>query len=452
MRKYLLLGLLLAFSSTCRAQSQTIVTGTVQGTTGVLATSGYVTFTVKPTSASILYYVAGLNILVPTGRCGINGSGVIKNLALSGDCLVWGNDVITPGNTTYDVQFFPNSVPGQLIHQLLISGTTYSLSAPVFAPQVQINPQYQTIRTSPIAVNLIPASDNVFNIGQAGLRYANGYFNNLTVTNSFAFTNLTVPGNLHVVGTAQLDSAVTLSGGGSFSGLIAGSPILTGTWLTSQLAPRVANAYGLGAPFQPYTSIFLGSASLQYTLLGSLANAARTVNFPNFSGTVALVNVANTWTTGQAFPGVNPTVAGGFFLGGSSLPWSGLFVGGAVNQYNLLQSGATTTQVNTIPDTSGTFSMAVVEYCGATTGGTQACAKTVQKLPLVVFGDVTLNTATSQSITTLPFTSALYSCSGSDLTTAAGVVSFNTYANASVTIVETGGMNTDHLRYMCVGN
>jgi len=106
----------------------------------------------------------------------------------------------------------------------------------------------------------------------------------------------------------------------------------------------------------------------------------------------------------------------------------------------------------TQPDASGTSSLAAVEYCGATSGGTQACAKTVQALPLIVWGDVTLNTATSQSITTLPFTDGLYSCSGSDLTTAAGIVSFNTYAAASVTIAESGGMNTDHLRYQCVGH
>jgi hypothetical protein len=96
-------------------------------------------------------------------------------------------------------------------------------------------------------------------------------------------------------------------------------------------------------------------------------------------------------------------------------------------------------------------SIASVEYCGATSGGTQACTKTVKSTPLIVFGDVTLNTATSQSITKLPFTAATYSCTGSDLTNTAGIVSFNSYANASVTIAESGGGKTDHLRYMCVG-
>lgn len=91
-------------------------------------------------------------------------------------------------------------------------------------------------------------------------------------------------------------------------------------------------------------------------------------------------------------------------------------------------------------------------YCGATSGGTQACANTAFNLPLIVWGDIALNSATSQSITMLPFADATYSCSGSDLTTAVGIVSFNTYASASVTIVETGGANTDHLRYQCIGH
>lgn len=105
-----------------------------------------------------------------------------------------------------------------------------------------------------------------------------------------------------------------------------------------------------------------------------------------------------------------------------------------------------------LPNATGTISLGSVQFCGATTGGTQACAGTAESLPITVFGDVLLNSATTQSITTLPFTAgADYSCTGSDLTTAAGIVSFNTYAAASVTIQESGGTNADHLRYICVG-
>jgi hypothetical protein len=120
----------------------------------------------------------------------------------------------------------------------------------------------------------------------------------------------------------------------------------------------------------------------------------------------------------------------------------------------ITHAAPSTAGTNTITDpaATGTTSLTVIEYCGATSGATQACAKTVQTNPIEVWGDVLLNTATSQSITTLPFTDALYSCDGSDATTTTGIVSFNTYASASVTIVESGGVNTDHLRYHCVGH
>jgi hypothetical protein len=124
---------------------------------------------------------------------------------------------------------------------------------------------------------------------------------------------------------------------------------------------------------------------------------------------------------------------------------SGVVSGFAAN------SSAESNTVSTAPPVSGTLSQATVEYCGATSGLTQACAKTVENLPLTVFGDVTLNGGSSQSITSLPFTAATYSCFGSDLTSTAGIVSFNTYTNASVTIAETGGGTSDHLRYTCVG-
>jgi hypothetical protein len=105
---------------------------------------------------------------------------------------------------------------------------------------------------------------------------------------------------------------------------------------------------------------------------------------------------------------------------------------------------------------NGTFTPLVltqVYYCGATTGSTQNCAKTLELFPFIIFGDVLLNSASTQAITTLPFTSSsTYACYGSDLTTAAGTVSFPTYTSgAQVTIQETNGTTSDHLRYSCSG-
>jgi hypothetical protein len=97
--------------------------------------------------------------------------------------------------------------------------------------------------------------------------------------------------------------------------------------------------------------------------------------------------------------------------------------------------------------------VAQLKNCGQTSGATQLCAQTGVGPTQIIFGDVQLNTATTQSITGLLFNSSTsYACTGSDLTTTTGSVFFNTYAAASVTIGENGGANTDHLRYICVGN
>jgi hypothetical protein len=448
MKKILLiLGLLFGLSPTLHAQTQTTVIGTVNDPLGNLATSGYVTFTIKPSSASILYHIQNLNILAPvTGRCGINASGLIKsNANLLNPCLVWGNNVITPGNTTYDVQFFPNGTPSSLIHQLLISGTTYDLSAPIFAPQVQINPQYQTIHTSPIAVNLVPVSDNLFNVGQSGLRYANGYFTNLTVSGNCSGCGIPPGTNGDVV---KYTSANTVGDAG-------------------YLASDVARLSQVNA----FTG--LNTFSVLQTFSGGITGTGNTGTLLPGTG---ILGTANTWTASQTFTAtmnahsVLPTATGTYTLGTIALPWYKVTIGNAANQTTTLSSQATVNQGVTFPDAAGVVALTgisqvwaglqtslvsdshpLVEYCGATSGATQACAKTQQTFTFVTYGDVTLNTATTQSITTLPFTTSTFSCSGSDLTTAAGIVSFNTYAAGSVTIAESGGVNTDHLRYQCVG-
>jgi len=188
--------LVLLFAVPVWAQTPVTVTATITTPTGTLATSGTVQFKVQPYSASILYYILNTGVLAPAqSTCGINASGVLLNTTLSGPCLVWGNDVITPGNTTYDVTFNPNGVYDRVIHQISITGAgPYNLAAPVFAPPVQVIPQYVAIRTPPYAANLLPAADTVFNVGAPNLRYANGYFTTLTATN-MSFTNLDVTGN-----------------------------------------------------------------------------------------------------------------------------------------------------------------------------------------------------------------------------------------------------------------
>lgn len=86
-------------------------------------------------------------------------------------------------------------------------------------------------------------------------------------------------------------------------------------------------------------------------------------------------------------------------------------------------------------------------------GSTSTCANTQKTAALVVRGSVAFPTATTVTLTALPFTSASsYSCTASDVTTAAGVVNATTYTSgSSVIFTETNGTNTDTIRYSCIG-
>lgn len=196
MKKILISLWLMLLPVVAFSQSQVTVTGSVSG-----ATSGAVLFNLSPWSTTVQYYVSSVTTIAnQTQICAINSSGAVRNITLSGPCMVWGNDIITPGNTTYTVVFQPNGRTTNTVAREQIVGNTYNLNTPVFGPQVNIVPQFQTITTSPIAVNLVPAAPHVFNVGNAGFPYATGYFDQLFIGGvpagggSSIFTSLTVNG------------------------------------------------------------------------------------------------------------------------------------------------------------------------------------------------------------------------------------------------------------------
>jgi hypothetical protein len=86
-------------------------------------------------------------------------------------------------------------------------------------------------------------------------------------------------------------------------------------------------------------------------------------------------------------------------------------------------------------------------------GSTSTCSATQKTAALIVRGSVAFPTATTVTVTALPFTSSSsYSCTAGDATTAAGVINATTYTSgSSVTFTETSGVNTDTIRYICVG-
>jgi len=129
-------------------------------------------------------------------------------------------------------------------------------------------------------------------------------------------------------------------------------------------------------------------------------------------------------------------------------------VSGATTSTAVTEIYAQTANRNyTWPDAAITVTGAVFQDCGSTSGATQNCANTVKPVWFSVRGDVLLNSAATQAVGSLPFTSSSsYSCVCSDLTSAAGICNFTTYTSgASATIQESSGSTTDHLRYQCSG-
>lgn len=196
--------------------TKTTVTGTISDASGNVATSGTVVFTLQPDNQNVLYSVIGTDIIAPqTATALINPSGQLTADGVAAPFQLWGNPSISPANTTYSVTFNPGGIQQGSVSKLLISGTTYDLSNPVFAPIVAINPQSALLTTPPLQQNLIPGADAVFNLGAPTARYANLYAVNVT------FTNLSVPGALNISGNVTFGGTLSVAGNTTLSGNLA---------------------------------------------------------------------------------------------------------------------------------------------------------------------------------------------------------------------------------------
>jgi hypothetical protein len=201
MKTRLVCTLALALALKAGAQTPVTVTGTITDSGGNPATSGTVEFDLQPSSSSIHYYVQGSSTIAPTSVvCAISSTGqVVSQQNPSSPCTVWGNDVISPSNTTYTVTFSPNGQVTQSVAQECITGSTYNLSTPRFCPVVSIVPQYNTITTPQVSANLVPSVPHVFTLGNSQSSYASGYIDNLFATN-LSSTNLTLSGTFTAPG------------------------------------------------------------------------------------------------------------------------------------------------------------------------------------------------------------------------------------------------------------
>ena len=213
-----------------------------------------------------------------------------------------------------------------------------------------------------------------------------------------------------------------LSGGTILPAFKAAGLTLSGTGLTTNTITTTGN-------------VTIGG---NLTIVGSLTGSLSIVNL-TLSGTLS--------TAGT----ITPSVAAGTTIGTAPLPFSSLFFGNAANNSAQITGTFSANRVVTFPDVSMTVSGSIFEDCGATSGSTQNCAATIKPVMYIVRGQTTLNGASSQAITNLPFSGSTYSCAGSDQTNTLGLVDFGSYGASSVVISQTGGGNTDLLKYICIG-
>jgi len=210
---------------------------------------------------------------------------------------------------------------------------------------------------------------------------------------------------------------------------IAGNSTLNGIWLGQDASTGVTTDEEILVKGNAQVAIFGGSFTSNATVSNLVTNEGSNVVYVSPGNVGGFSHHSNTTTTGRV----------------SEFPVYGL---SGIQSCTQFSSGR---ECNQFPAVTGTLSQQVVENCGSTSGAIQKCAQAMVSLPVIIFGEISLHGSESQSIKNLPFTASSYSCSGSDVSSISGVVSFHAYARGSVTISESGGKVVDNLRYQCVG-
>jgi hypothetical protein len=401
MRKWLLVLGLLFISGPCRAQVQLTVTGLVTDPSGNPATSGYVQFTLTPAAGAVLYRVSGTSALVPAqAQCGINGSGHVMSLAnLALPCKIWGNDNITPANSAYNVTFAPNGQVTQTIPNELFQGAgPVDLSQPIFAPQVQVNPQYAVIYSSPFQTNIIPAADQLFNIGAAGRAYNTIYTYNLVINNSFAVLG-TQTANLF-----QSKTCINLQGGS-------------------------------------------GNTSDYIAVCSSAPGAAYTATLPNNTGTVAELNLGQSWSATQTFgTAIFTTLQSSttHFAGSGSIR---LAAADLTCYRNVANSADLCLGPNLVDglDWNNASLPQMYTHAGALVGRFTGVTHIVSDTVTLAGGTATVALTSPAAFTS----NTTFSCWANDTTTPSNAVTITLTSGASITFAGTG---VDVLTYGCLGS
>jgi hypothetical protein len=135
------------------------------------------------------------------------------------------------------------------------------------------------------------------------------------------------------------------------NGTFYGVPLLgtANTWTGVQsfsantLVPSAVNTTTVGTNALPFTSVYIGTAATNNIQLTGTGSTAKTATLPDNTGTVAELNLAQTWTAVQSFSSGNlkPTSAGGTDVGATALPFGNLWIGTAATNNFKFQPAAT---------------------------------------------------------------------------------------------------------------
>lgn len=324
--------LFLAFSMPLLGQSPVTINGTVSDAGGNPATSGTVVFDISPQSSSIQYYVPGIATLAPQEvTCNIQSNGSLMNVGNTGPCAVWGNDLISPANTTYTLTFNPNGVnTNQVAQECIATPGPYNIDNPVFCPVVSIIPQYSMITAPVIQGNLIPSTNGVYTFGNSQAFYANIYTHTITFQASANGVLIATNGALSFGGTlpggpfcalagCTFTGQITLPGGGTGNEAATVDQVnsLLGAYLPLAGGTLSGSLFGTSASFSAAMNVgthyFINSVQLQASDLSngvSGSGAICLVTGSACSGTVTSVGLTSSNTNWISVAGSPVTHSG----------------------------------------------------------------------------------------------------------------------------------------------
>lgn len=289
MKTKLIAALWLLFSFQAFAATATI-TGTITDLSGAVVASGQVTFLLQP---GLDTTISGTARFVPsTVTCGINGSGLVKNLALSAACTVTTNTSLTPSGTWYQVCIWPGSVKTSCFNTYITGSVDITTANP-----------------TPTTVPLYNLVDTL---------------NNQTIAGDKTFSgNTTLSGNVSIGGTLGVTGATTLS---STLAVTTSVAVGGGTALTTTNSTGTGNLVKATSPTISAPAI---TGAMTYASTAPVANLSATPTTYNAAGT----QKANTHL-------VRDTIA--LVAGTKTVTLSGSAVFTAANSYVCVGTSVTT--------------------------------------------------------------------------------------------------------------